>query len=133
MPGPKDQKLENGKRIRREVLGDTHVDHAEATETELDTDFQHFINETVWGQVWSRTGIDRKTRHCVTIAILAALGRENELSMHLQATVNTGVSKEEVSELLHQVAIYAGVPVANSAFKIAKSVLGEQNASQNDK
>jgi len=118
-----DERYERGMSVRRAVLGDQYVDNALANMTELDADFQRFITETVWGAVWSRGGLDRKTRHLITITILAALGKENELALHLRATPNTGVTPDEVKELLLQVAAYAGVPAANSAFAIAKRVL----------
>jgi 4-carboxymuconolactone decarboxylase len=121
-----DQRFEEGMRIRREVLGDDHVDRAEANKTSLDADFQRFITETAWGTVWSRPGLDRKTRHLITIAILAALGKEHELAMHIRATRNTGVEPDEVKEVLMQVAIYAGVPAANTAIAIAKNVYLER-------
>jgi 4-carboxymuconolactone decarboxylase/3-oxoadipate enol-lactonase/4-carboxymuconolactone decarboxylase len=117
-----EQKFEEGMKIRREVLGDRYVDQAEANKTAFDADFQRFITETAWGSVWSRPNLDRKTRHMVTLAILAALGRENELALHIRATENTGVTSEELIEVFHQVAIYAGIPAANSAFAIAKKV-----------
>jgi 4-carboxymuconolactone decarboxylase len=120
-----DEKYEQGMIIRRAVLGDEHVDRAEANKTPFDADFQRFITETAWGAVWSRPGLDIRTRHLLTIALLAALGKEHELAMHLRATANTGVSPEEVKEVLLQVAIYAGVPAANTAIAIAKSVFGE--------
>lgn len=120
-----EQKFEQGMRVRREVLGDAHVDRAEANKTDFDADFQQFITETAWGSVWSRPGLERKTRHLLTIAMLAALGKENELAMHLRATPNTGVTPEEVKEVLLQVAVYAGVPAANSAMAIAKKVYAE--------
>ena len=120
-----DEKFENGMRIRREVLGDAHVDRAEANKTDFDADFQRFITETAWGSVWSRPGLDRATRHMLTIAILAALGKENELAIHIRATRNTGVKPEQLTEVFHQVAIYAGVPAANTAFSIAKKVYTE--------
>ena len=111
-----------GMKIRREVLGNQHVDRAEAAKTDFDADFQSFITETAWGSIWSRPGLDRRTRHLITLAILAALGKENELAMHIQATANTGVTPDEVKEVLLQVAVYAGVPAANSAFAAAKGV-----------
>ena len=120
-----EQKFEQGMKIRREVLGDAHVDRAEANKTEFDADFQRFITETAWGAVWSRPGLDRHTRHLLTIGLLAALGREHELAMHLRATQNTGVTPDEVKEVLLQVAAYAGVPAANSAIAIAKQVFSE--------
>jgi 4-carboxymuconolactone decarboxylase len=101
------------------------VDRAEANKTEFDADFQRFITETAWGSVWSRPGLDRKTRHLLTIAMLAALGKGHELAMHLRASQNTGVTSEEVKELLLQVAVYAGIPAANSAMAIAKQVYAE--------
>jgi 4-carboxymuconolactone decarboxylase len=119
------QKYDDGLKIRRSVLGDAHVDRAEANKTEFDADFQQFITETAWGTVWARPGLDRKTRHLLTIAILAALGREHELALHIRATHHTGVTPDEIKELCLQVAIYAGVPAANTAVAIAKTVLAE--------
>jgi 4-carboxymuconolactone decarboxylase len=112
-------------KVRRAVLGDAHVDRAEGNKTSFDADFQRYITETAWGTVWTRPGLDRKTRHLLTITILAALGKEHELAMHLGATPNTGVSREEVKEALLQVAVYAGVPAANTAMAIAKRVFSE--------
>ncbi|UCG26417.1 MAG: 4-carboxymuconolactone decarboxylase [Chloroflexota bacterium] len=111
--------------IRRQVLGDAHVDRAEANKTPFDADFQRFITETAWGSVWSRPGLDRKTRHLITIAMMAALGKEHELALHIRATPNTGVTPDEVREVLLQVAVYAGVPAANTAVAIAKKAYGE--------
>ncbi len=128
MPGDEntpEDRYRAGMRIRRAVLGDAHVDRAEASLTPFDADFQRFITETAWGTIWARPGVERKTRHLLTIAILAALGKDNELAMHLRATRNTGVTPEEIKEVLLQVAVYAGVPAANSAFAIAKKVLSE--------
>lgn len=112
-------------KVRRAVLGNAHVDRAEANKTAFDADFQQFITETAWGTIWSRPGLDRKTRHLLTIAILAALGKEHELAMHIRATQNTAVTPNEVKELLLQVAIYAGVPAANTAMAIAKQIYNE--------
>jgi 4-carboxymuconolactone decarboxylase len=120
-----DQTYEQGMKVRREVLGDSHVDRAEANKTAFDADFQRFITEMAWGSVWARPHLDRKIRHLLTIAMLAALGRENELAMHLRATPNTGVTPEEVKEALLQVAVYAGIPAANAAFATAKEVYAE--------
>ena len=120
-----DQKFERGMEVRRAVLGDAHVDRAEANKTDFDADFQRFITETAWGSVWARPGLDRKTRHLLTIGLMAALGKEAELAMHIRATQNTGVTPDEVKEVLLQVAIYAGVPAANSAIAIAKKVYAE--------
>ena len=120
-----DQKFEEGMIVRRQVLGNAHVDRAEASKTDFDADFQRFITETAWGSVWSRPGLARKTRHLLTIGLLAALGKEQELAMHIRATANTGVTPEEVKEVFLQVAVYAGIPAANSATTIAKRVFAE--------
>lgn len=120
-----ENKYERGMQIRRQVLGDAHVDRAEANKTEFDAPFQRMITEFAWGMAWDGEGIDQKTRHLITIALLAGLGKEHELTMHLRATRNTGLSPEEIREAFHQVAVYAGVPAANTAFKIAKEVLAE--------
>ena len=120
-----ESKFEQGMAVRRAVLGDAYVAQAEARKTPFDADFQQFITEVAWGTVWTRPGLERKTRHLLTIAVLAALGREHELAIHLRATANTGVTPEEVKELLLQVAIYAGVPAANSAMGIAKQIFAE--------
>lgn len=123
---------ERGMRVRREVLGDAHVDAAEAARTELDGDFQDFLTETAWADVWDRPGMDRRTRSLVTIAILAALGRTEELAMHLRATRNTGASEDEVREALFHVAIYAGMPAAHAAFALAKEELGTPRTRETD-
>lgn len=112
-----------GMRVRREVLGAEHVERALARQTALDADFQRFITEVAWGSVWARPGLDRRTRSLITIAILAALGREAELALHLRASRNTGVDPREIAEALLHVAAYAGIPAANSAFAVAKTVL----------
>ena len=114
---------ETGTRVRREVLGDAHVDRATAAATPFDAPFQRFITETAWGTLWAGEGIDRRTRSLVTIAILAALGRHEELALHLRASANTGATPEEIREALLHVAVYAGVPAANAAFTLAKSIL----------
>ena len=120
-----DNKFEDGMKIRRAVLGDAHVDRAEANKTPFDADFQRFITESAWGSVWTRPGLDRRTRHLITLAMLAALGKEHELAMHIRSTPNTGVTQAEVKEVFLQVAIYAGVPSANTAFSVAKRVYAE--------
>ena len=114
---------ETGMRVRREVLGDAHVDRAAASTTAFDAPFQRFITETAWGTLWAGDAIDRRTRSLVTIAILAALGRHEELALHLRASANTGATPEEIREALLHVAVYAGVPAANAAFALAKSIL----------
>lgn len=120
-----DKNFERGMKVRRAVLGDEHANSAEANKTPFDADFQRFITETAWGSVWTRTGLDHRTRHLITLAMLAALGREHELALHIRATQNTGVTQEELKEVFMQVAIYAGVPAANTAFSVAKSVFAE--------
>ena len=114
-------------RIRRSVLGNDHVERAEAGKSDFDVDFQRFITEAVWGNVWARPGLDKKTRHLLTIAMLATLGHQKELAMHIRATTNTGVSRDDVKEVLLQVAIYAGIPAANAAFAVAKRVYREMD------
>ena len=118
-------KFEKGMKTRRAVLGDAHVDRAEANKTEFDADFQRMITEFAWGTAWQGTALDLPTRHLITIAMLAALGKEHELAMHIRATQNTGVTPEQLKEALLQVAIYAGVPAANTAIGIAKQILAE--------
>jgi 4-carboxymuconolactone decarboxylase len=118
-----DTRYEQGMRVRRAVLGDAHVDRAEASKTAFDAPFQQFITETAWGAVWTRPDLDRRTRSLITISILAALGRHEELALHLRASANTGASPEEIREALLHVAVYAGVPAANSAMAIAKRIL----------
>jgi len=119
-----DSRFDLGQRVRNEVLGADHVARVQAQQTEFDADFRRFIIETAWGWVWARPDLDRRTRSLVTIAILAALGRE-ELALHLRATRNTGVSPKEVAEVLLHVAVYAAIPAANTAFAMAKLQLGE--------
>lgn len=116
---------EAGMRARRRVLGDAHVDAATAASTDLDRDFQRWITETAWGGVWSRDVLDDRTRSLVTIAILAALGRD-ELDLHLRATENTGASPEEIAEVMLHVGVYAGVPAANHGMARAKEILGTE-------
>lgn len=122
-----DDRYDTGMKVRREVLGDEHVDRSLDRATGLDSDFQRFITEMAWGSVWSRPGIDRRTRSLITIAVLTALGREHELALHLRASRNTGVTDAEIAETLLHVAVYAGVPAANTAFAVAKAVLAESD------
>lgn len=114
---------ERGMATRREVLGDDHVDRAVAATDHLDADFQRWITETVWSGVWSRDGLDRRTRSLVSIAILASLGVD-ELRLHLKAAANTGVTPEEIAEVLMHVGVYAGVPAAHAAFAVVKEMYG---------
>ncbi|MGH2388370.1 MAG: 4-carboxymuconolactone decarboxylase [Chloroflexota bacterium] len=123
-----DSRYETGMRVRRAVLGDAHVDRAEARKTAFDEPFQRFITETAWSGVWTRPDLDRRTRSLVTIAILAALGRHEELALHLRASANTGAAAEEIREVLLHVAVYAGVPAANTAMAIAKDILDQAGA-----
>ena len=116
-------RFEIGMETRRSVLGDAHVDRAEAAKTEFDADFQRFITEGAWGSVWSRPGLTKRERSLITIALLAALGHDEEVAMHVRATANTGATAEDIKEALLHVAVYAGVPAANRAFKIAKREL----------
>jgi 4-carboxymuconolactone decarboxylase len=118
-----ESRFEIGMRVRREVLGDTHVDQAQARQTSFDADFQRFITEMAWGTLWARPTLDRRTRSMVTIAILAALGRAEELALHIRASCNTGLAPHELAEALLHVAVYAGVPAANTAFAIAREIL----------
>jgi len=114
--------FERGLAVRRAVLGDAHVDASTENATDFTRDFQHYLTENVWGDIWTRPGLERKTRSMLVIAITAALGRLEELELHLRASRNTGVTRDEVKELLLQVGAYAGVPAANTAFKIAAKV-----------
>ena len=109
-----------GMKTRRRVLGDAHVDHAEAAKTVADAPFQALITDAAWGHVWSRDTISLRERSMLTIALLAGMGNDHELAMHIRATANTGASEADVMEALLHVAIYAGVPRANHAIKIAK-------------
>ena len=113
---------------RRAVLGDSHVDRASSGTTAFDQPFQELITEAAWGTVWSRPGWTKRERSMVTIALLAALGHDEEVAMHVRATVNTGATREDIGEALLHVAIYAGVPAANRAIKIAKHVFEEMDA-----
>ena len=113
---------------RRAVLGDNHVDRASSSATDFDQPFQELITESAWGTVWSRPGWTKRERSMVTIALLAALGHDEEVAMHVRATVNTGASREDIAEALLHVAIYAGVPAANRAIKIAKHVFEAMDA-----
>ena len=120
-----DETHERGMEIRRQVLGDEHVDEAIRTTTELTADFQSFITRYAWGEIWTRPGLDRKTRSCITLTALVALNRPEELEMHLRAALRNGVTIEEIREVLLHCAVYCGVPAANGAFAIARRVLEE--------
>jgi len=117
-----------GMAVRREVLGDAHVDSAIERTTDFTAPFQDFITRYAWGGVWTRDGLDRRTRSAVTLATLTALGRENEIAMHVRAALRNGLTREEIAEVLLHTSVYAGVPAANAAFAIAQEVLDEEGA-----
>jgi 4-carboxymuconolactone decarboxylase len=120
------EKHETGMTVRRRVLGDDHVDRAVANTSEIDRDFQEWITTNVWGDLWARPGLEPRDRSLITIAILAAAGNE-ELELHLRAAHNTGATREEIVEALLHVAVYAGVPAANNAFKLMKQIYEEES------
>jgi 4-carboxymuconolactone decarboxylase len=124
------QRHENGMALRRAVLGDSHVDRAQANLNEFNKDFQDLITRYAWGEIWSRPGLPRQTRSLMTICMMVALNREEELKLHLRAASNNGVSREQIKEALLQAAIYCGVPAANSAFALAQKVFAEMDAGQ---
>jgi 4-carboxymuconolactone decarboxylase len=112
-----------GMAVRRQVLGDAHVDRAIQRTTDFTASFQEFITRYAWGGVWTRDGLDRRTRSVVTLSVLTALGRENEIEMHVRAALTNGLSPAEIGEVLLHTAVYAGVPAANAAFAIAQRVI----------
>ena len=118
-----DDAYERGMAVRRAVLGDAHVDRAEARRSPLTSDFQDYITRCAWGEIWTRPGLDRRTRSCITVAMLVALNRTEELAMHLRAALTNGVTVDELKEVLLQTAVYCGVPAANTAFRVASEVL----------
>jgi 4-carboxymuconolactone decarboxylase len=120
-----DDRREHGMRIRREVLGDDHVDRVVAETTDRTAAFQDLITRYAWGEIWARPGLDRKTRSAVTLTALVAHGHFEELAMHVRAARRNGMTSEEIEEVLLQCAIYCGVPAANQAFKVLGSVLAE--------
>jgi 4-carboxymuconolactone decarboxylase len=119
------ERFETGMTVRRKILGDAHVDRAEAAKTDFDTPFQTLITEGAWGTVWASDGISDRERSMLTLALLAALGNFEEIPMHIRATARTGASKQDVLEAFQHVAIYAGVPRANQALKLAKQTYAE--------
>lgn len=123
MSDAEDERTRRGLELRRAVLGEAHVERALSGATEFDRDFQDYLTRCAWGEVWARPGLSVHNRHLITIALLAALDRREELAMHLAATERTGVTPEEVREALMHVALYAGAPAANAAMKTAKRVL----------
>jgi 4-carboxymuconolactone decarboxylase len=123
-----DEAHERGMKVRREVLGDAHVDEAVAGTTGFTADFQDLITRYAWGEIWTRPGLDRRTRSAITLTALIALGRMDELPMHVRAARRNGLSEDEIKEVLLQSAVYCGVPAANSAFAVAARVLAEEGA-----
>jgi 4-carboxymuconolactone decarboxylase len=123
-----DPRYEAGMKVRREVLGDEHVDRATASATDFSRPFQEFITRSAWGEAWTREGLDRRTRSCITLAVLTALRSEGEIAMHVRAALRNGLSPDEIREVLIHTAVYAGVPAANSAFAIAQQTLVELGA-----
>ena len=119
---------EAGMAVRRQVLGDAHVDRAEARTTDLSRDFQSFITRYAWGEVWTRPGLDRRTRSVVTLTALIAHGHWEELAMHVRAALRNGLTPAEIGEVILQAGVYCGVPAANRAFAVAQGVLDEQGA-----
>jgi len=118
-----EERVASGMRTRREVLGDAHVDRAVAETTEFTAAFQDFITRYAWGELWSRPGLSRPERSMITIAMLAALGRDSELTLHVRAGLRNGLTADDIREVLMQVAVYAGVPAANRAFAIAAAAI----------
>ena len=124
------ENYDSGMRVRREVLGDDHVDGAIERTTGFTADFQDFITRYAWGEIWTRPGLDRKTRSCVTLSALVALGHLEELKLHVRAALRNGLTEDEIKEVLLQTAVYCGVPAANAAFAAAQSVLADQGLEQ---
>lgn len=123
---------EDGMAVRREVLGDAHVDRAIAGTTDFTAAFQDFITRYAWGSVWTRDGLDRRTRSCITLAVLTALQCHDELAMHVRAARRNGLTPEEIGEVLLHTAVYAGVPAANAAFKLAQQALAADETTARD-
>jgi 4-carboxymuconolactone decarboxylase len=126
----RDEEIQRGLAVRREVLGNDYVNRALARRTPFTADFQELITRYAWGEIWSRPGLDRHTRRCITIAMLVALNRSEELALHIGAALRNGLTPDELKEVLLQTAIYCGVPAANSAFAVAQRVMAEAEAAQ---
>ncbi|WP_116141089.1 4-carboxymuconolactone decarboxylase [Trinickia diaoshuihuensis] len=122
-----DERYEAGMQVRRAVLGDAHVDRSLANRTALTEEFQGFITRYAWGEIWTREGLPRHTRSLLTIAMMVALNRGEELALHLRAAKNNGVTRDEIKEVLLQTAVYCGVPAANSAFHLADRIFREED------
>jgi 4-carboxymuconolactone decarboxylase len=127
-PDESTDRYDAGMRVRREVLGDEHVDAASAATGPVTRDFQELITRYAWGDVWARPGLDRRTRSCLTLALLAALHCHEELALHVRAALTNGVTREEIAEVLLHTSVYAGVPAANSAFAVARAMLAQIDA-----
>lgn len=127
-----DPRWEQGMTVRRAVLGDAHVDRVTAGATPFTAEFQEFITRYAWGEIWSRPGLDRRTRSCVTLALLAALRCHEELGMHVRAALRNGVTVDEIKEVLLHTAVYAGVPAANSAFALAQQAIAGHDGARPD-
>ncbi|MEV1328032.1 4-carboxymuconolactone decarboxylase [Micromonospora costi] len=121
-----EERHDAGMAVRRQVLGDAHVDRAVADTDGFTADFQDLITRYAWGEIWTRPGLDRRTRSCITLAVLATLRHDEELAMHVRAALRNGLTPEEVAEVLLQVGIYAGVPAANRAFTVARQTLRQE-------
>ncbi|MBN3858686.1 MULTISPECIES: 4-carboxymuconolactone decarboxylase [unclassified Paraburkholderia] len=128
-----DDRYEAGLKVRRAVLGDAHVDRSIANRTDLTEEFQKLISRYAWGEIWTREGLPRHTRSLLTISMMVALNRNEELALHLRAAKNNGVTREEIKEVLLQTAIYCGVPAANSAFHLADKIFREEDAAAAEK
>lgn len=120
-----DERYEAGMQVRREVLGEEYVAQATARTTPMTRPFQEYITRNAWGEVWTRDGLDRRTRSCLTLALLAALGHERELALHVRAAVRNGLAAGDIAEVLLHTAVYAGVPAANAAMAVAQETLAE--------
>ena len=118
----KEETFNQGMKVRREVLGEQHVDKAEKKKDDFTEEFQELITRYAWGEIWTRPGLERRTRSCITLAMMIALHREDEFKLHVKAALNNGLSRDEIKEVILQSAIYAGVPAANSAFHWAQDV-----------
>jgi 4-carboxymuconolactone decarboxylase len=123
-----DERRERGMKARREVLGDEYVDRSQKSATSLTKDFQDLITRYAWGEIWTRPGLDRRTRSCITVAMTVALNRPDELALHLRGALRNGVTVDELREVLLQTAVYCGVPAAHTAFRIAEEVLGTEGS-----
>ena len=122
-----DKRFDEGMAVRRAVLGDAHVDRAQARRNDFNNEFQDFITRYAWGEIWTRPGLPRHTRSLITLALMATLNRGDEFQMHVRAAFNNGVTRDEIKEVLLQTAVYAGVPAANAAFHLAAEVFAQMD------